>query len=404
MFGRRRSRGRAVSRESIVFLLDSAPTTWTSQEDRHLRLCQALIRKDVQPVLVFARPLRPEIESRLRSSGARIEAIDYGEGLFHYHRMLRRLVKKCSVTTAHILFFDYFSALPWIARLCGIRRIIYEMQNSGEFRATSWKKWLLGLRTKAMTRPVARVIAISEFVKRQIIAAGVPAGKVEVRYLGVDTERFVPDHQARREWAERFSIRSDEVILSTVSYLRPFKNPEVLVEACKELRNRNVLARLFVAGDGDMLPDLKVLAERLRVADRVHWLGNVADPRTLLQASDIFVLASVGEAFGLVLAEAMACGVPVVGSRSGSLVEVVEDGRTGVLSTPLDPIAFAEAIERLSRDVPRRREMAARAITRVRQHFTVDIAVEKTIDIYESLWNESPPRERVVGGRGEIGR
>jgi glycosyltransferase involved in cell wall biosynthesis len=382
-----------VSRGSIIFLLDSAPPTWTSQEDRHLRLCEALIRKGVQPVLVFARPLRPEIESRLRSSGAQIEAIDYGAGLFHYYRPLRRLVKRFSVTTAHILFFDYFSAVPWIARLCGIPLVIYEMQNSGEFRATSWKRWLLRLRTRIMTSPVRRVIAISEFVKRQLLAAGVPARKIVVRYLGVDTERFVPNRQAREQWAERFSIRPDEVILSTVSYLRPFKNPQVLVEACKELRERNVPVRLLVAGDGDMLPELKALAKRLGVEDRVHWLGNVSNPRTLLQASDIFVLASVGEAFGLVLAEAMACGVPVVGSRSGSLIEVVEDGHTGLLSTPLDAVAFAEAIERLTRDVPRRREMAARAIDRVRRHFTVDIVVVKTIDIYELLWNDSfPPR------------
>jgi glycosyltransferase involved in cell wall biosynthesis len=372
-----------VSGNGIIFLLDSAPSTWTSQEDRHLRLCQALIRRNVQPVLVFARPLRPEIESRLRAGGAQIAAIDYGKGRVHYYRALRGLVKTFSVTTAHILFFDYFSAVPWIARLCGIRRVIYEMQNSGEFRATSWRRWVLRLRTRAMTSPVTQVIAISEFVKRQLVAAGVPSRKLVVRYLGVDTKRFVPEPEARREWAQQFPIRREEVILSTVSYLRPFKNPQVLVAACQELRERGVPARLFVAGDGDMLPDLKVLADRLGVADRVHWLGNVADPRTLLQASDIFVLASVGEAFGLVLAEAMACGVPVVGSRSGSIMEVVDDGRTGILTTPLDAVAFADAIERLARDVPLRAELAARAVERAREYFTVDIMVERTIDIYD---------------------
>jgi L-malate glycosyltransferase len=162
----------------------------------------------------------------------------------------------------------------------------------------------------------------------------------------------------------------------------------VLVAACKELRDRNVPVHLLVAGDGEMLPDLKALAKRLGVEDHVHWLGNVADPRTLLQASDIFLLASVGEAFGLVLAEAMACGVPVVGSRSGSLSEVVEDGRTGLLAPPLDAVALAEAIDTLNRDAPRRREMAAHAIDRVRSHFSVDTAVMKTMDVYESLWKE----------------
>ncbi|HKW94475.1 MAG TPA: glycosyltransferase family 4 protein [Methylomirabilota bacterium] len=367
-----------------MFLLDSAPSTWTSQEDRHLRLCQALIRKEVQPILVFSRPLRPDIESRLRSSGAEIEAIDYGEGIAHYWRSLRRLAKKFSVSTAHIIFFDYFSAVPWIARLCGIPVVIYEMQNSGEFRATSWKRWFLRLRTKIMTSPVVKVIAISEFVKGQLLAAGVKEAKIVVRYLGVDTERFVPNDRARAEWAEQFSIGSDEVIVSTVSYLRPFKNPHVLVEACKQLRERSVRVRLLVAGDGEMLADLKTLAKRLGVEDRVHWLGNVSDPRTLLQATDIFVLASVGEAFGLVLAEAMACGVPVVGSRSGSLSEVVEEGGTGLLVPPRDAVAFAEAVEQLSRDALRRRAMGARSVERVRVHFSVDVTVERTIGIYAS--------------------
>jgi len=386
-----------VSRGSVAFLLDSAPSTWTSQEDRHFRLCEALSRKGVQPVLVFSQRLRPEIESRLRSSGAEIEAIDYSLGVAHYCRTLRRLVKTYSVTTAHIIFFDYFSAVPWIARLCGIPLVVYEMQNSGEFRASSWRRWLLRIRTKIMTSPMAKVIAISEFVKRQLLAAGVPDGKIVVRYLGVDTERFVPDRRARKEWAERFSIRSDEVILSTVSYLRPFKNPHLLIEACKALLERCLPVRLLVAGDGEILPDLKALAGRLGVEDRVHWLGNVSDPLRLLQATDIFLLASVGEAFGLVLAEAMACGVPVVGSRSGSLSEVVEEGSTGLLVPPRDAVAFADAIDRLSRDATRRSEMGARAVDRLRTHFTVERAVDRTIDIYDSLWiDDGESRDRAV--------
>jgi len=384
-----------MSRGNVAFLLDSAPITWTSQEDRHFRLCQALVRKGLQPVLVFSRPLRSEIEVRLRASGAQIRAIDYGKGAIHYYRELRALLRGSGVTTAHVVFFDYFSAVPWIARFCGIRHVIYEMQNSGESRASSWRRFLLRLRAKAMTWPISRVIAISEFVKRQLVNAGVTEGKVAVRYLGVDTDRFKPDPGARQEWTKRFDLRPDEVVLSTVSYLRPFKHPQVLVEACNELAKRNVRARLFVAGDGDMLPSLKTLSEQLGIADRVCWLGNVAEPKTLLQASDVFLLASVGEAFGLVLAEAMACGVPIVGSRSGSLPEVVEEPRTGLLSTPLDAVAFADAIERLAKDAPLRSEMGAQAVERVRKHFTVDLAVENTIRIYESLWAALP---YVAGG------
>ena len=374
-----------MKRHGVVLLLDSAPVTWTSQEDRHLRLCQALAGQGVTPVLVYAEPLRPYIHARLQAGGAVIRVINYGRGIVHYYRELRKLVKTFSITAAHIVFFDYFSALPWIARLSGIRPVIYEMQNSGEFRARSWKKALLRLRTRVMTYPTARIIAISEFVKAQLVKAGVAEHKIVVRYLGVNTERFRPDPQARRQWAERFSVRPNELILSTVSYLRPFKHPEVLVRMCRELAARHIPARLFVAGDGDMLPELKKLGEDLGVEDRICWLGNVAEPKALLQASDVFLLASVGEAFGLVLAEAMACGVPIVGSRSGSLTEVVEEEQTGLLAAPCDSVAFADSIEHLAQDGDLRREMGHRAVERVRRNFTVDGDVEKTLDTYALL-------------------
>ena len=376
-----------MSPQAIAILLDSAPITWTSQEDRQLKLCEALVARGVLPVLVFSEDLKSEFAARLRSTGAELAAINYGQGMRNYLRELRKLVEKHSITTAHIIFFDYFSPVPWIARFAGIRNIIYEMQNSGEFRATSWKKALLQLRTKLTSGPMTRVIAISEFVKAQLLKGGLAEDKIVVRYLGVDTERFIPDPAAREQWARTFDVGGDELILSTVSYLRPFKNPQVLVETCKELSARKISARLFVAGDGEMLPSLRELSKQLNVADRIHWLGNVPDPKSLLQASDIFVLASVGEAFGLVLAEAMACGVPIVGSRSGSLLEVVQEGQTGLLATPLEAKAFADAIEILAGDVKLRKKMGRQAVEHVRAKFTVEKAVEETIRIYESLWS-----------------
>jgi glycosyltransferase involved in cell wall biosynthesis len=236
-----------------------------------------------------------------------------------------------------------------------------------------------------MTSPVTKVIAISEFVKEQLIKSGVPKEKIDVRYLGVDTNRFTPDASAHEQLARKFNVGSHEIILSTVSYLRPFKNPQILVQTCKELASRHLPFRLFVAGDGEMLPGLKEMSRQLKLEDRIHWLGNVPDPKYLLQASDVFVLASVGEAFGLVLAEAMACGVPIVGSRSGSLPEVVADGLTGFLVTPMIATEFADAIERLARDKNLREKMNSQAIARVRKEFPLEKAVAETIRIYESL-------------------
>jgi glycosyltransferase involved in cell wall biosynthesis len=101
----------------------------------------------------------------------------------------------------------------------------------------------------------------------------------------------------------------------------------------------------------------------------------------------VFLLASVGEAGGFVLSEAMGCGVPIIGSRSGVIGECVEEGRTGLLAVPKDPVSFADAIERLACDEPLRRSMGANGRARMLEGFTTDINVRRTLDIYESIWN-----------------
>ncbi len=371
-------------KEGLALILDSAPPTWTSQEDRHLLLCRELVARGIQPVLIFSAPLN-EFEQKFVDAGALVFVINYQKGSLHFYRRLRQVFKDNNVTLAHIIFFDYFSPVTWIVRATGVKHIIYEMQNSGIFRATSWKRILLRARTRIMTTPMTRVIAISEFVKEQLVKAGVSKEKIIVRHLGIDTERFTPDASAREEWVKRFNLPPGQIIASTVSYLRPFKNPDILVEAFRELKTRNVPVRLFVAGGGEMLPGLKEMSKRLDVEDYIYWLGNVPDPKGVLQASDMFLLVSTGEAFGLVLAEAMACGVPIVGTRSGSLPEVVEEGKTGLLVPPRNAKELATAIQALSTDATLRHKMSAQALERVKDHFTVQDAVMKTIDIYESL-------------------
>ena len=370
---------------NTVFLLDSAPRTWSSLEDHHLRLCQALRAQNSKPVLVFAKKLPPEIEDRFTQGGVTVAAINYEDGFGHYSSELRKLIEQHSIERVHIAFFDYFRAVAWLARLQGMKSLVYEMGNGGLFRATSWKRELLYLRNRLMTAPLVRIIAISDYIKGQLVAAGVPEEKIVVRYLGIDNQRFRPDASAREAWARKLSIPSEELILSTVSYLRPIKNPQIIVEACGLLAQRSLRAHLIVAGDGEMLDELKQLSQRLGIADRVHWLGLVPDPVSLLQASDLFLLATVGEAFGLALAEAMACGVPIVGSRAGAIPEVIKDGETGLLVNPMEPAALADGIEKLGRDHVLRKLMAQQAITRVATHFTLERAVDETLRIYSGL-------------------
>jgi glycosyltransferase involved in cell wall biosynthesis len=371
----------------VVIPLDSAPRTWTSMEEINRRLCQRLTSLGITAVLIYARALPPEIDQRMREAGAQIEVVPYGQERYRFSKELGRIIKEYSISMAHICFFDYFSFMPWIARLNGLQHIIYEELNSGMMTATSWKRKLLQMRTVMMSWPMSRVIAVSNFVKQDLVKRGIAADRIDVRYLAADEERFKPDPAARAEWAHKYSLAPDELMMSSVTIFRPFKSPETLVEAAAILKQRGVKTRLFMAGDGYMLSDLKAMSEKLNVSDRIEWLGFCADPRSLLQASDVFLLASIGEAGGFVLSEAMGCGTPIIGSRSGVISECVVEGKTGLLATPKNAASFADAIETVAQDKSLLKTMRVNSRERMLSGFTTDINVENTLRIYASLYS-----------------
>ena len=370
----------------VAILLDSSPRTWTSMEEINRRICQRLTSLDIPVVLVYAAELPPEIDQRMRDAGAKIEVVPYGKERYNFSKQLGRVIKQHSISLAHVCFFDYFSFIPWIARLNGLQHIIYEELNSGMMTATSWKRKLLQLRTHLMTWPMNRVIAVSNFVKQDLVKRGIDPERIDVRYLAADEERFKPDPAARDEWVSKYSLAPDELMMSSVTLLRPFKSPETLVEAAAILKKRGVKARLFMAGDGVMLPDLKAFSDRLNASDQIEWLGFCRDPRSLLQASDAFLLASVGEAGGFVLSEAMGCGTPIIGSRSGVISECVLEGKTGLLATPKNAASFADAIEKFAQDEQLRKAMRVNSRERMLSGFTTDINVDNTMRIYASLY------------------
>ena len=372
----------------IAFLLDNGPSNWRGQEDFHFRLCRALVARGACPVLVYSGRISEDVLSRMRASGAEVITEARLQGMRRYYRVLASTFKRFNTNLVHVRYFVYYSIVPWLVRSQSVRRIVYTEANSwlpSKRGRWSWKRQLNWARTKVACRPITRFIAISDFIRDGLIRSGVNAGRISVVYNGVDGDRFLADPLARIAWRRNHGVGANDVIISTACRLVPFKNVKTIVQAFGELVKRGVPARLFVAGTGPLESDLKALTRELGLADRIHWLGHLENPLPLFQGSDIFTLASVGEAFGFVLAEAMACGIPSVGSRCGGIGEVVEEGRTGLLATPEDPRSFADAYERLARDSSLRQAMGEEGVDRARRLFSVDRAVEETLAVYEEL-------------------
>lgn len=166
------------------------------------------------------------------------------------------------------------------------------------------------------------------------------------------------------------------------------KGLQHLVPAFARVAAQRPRARLVLAGqDQGWRARLEAEAARLGVAERVAFAGHLDDTtyRSALAAADVFVLPSEWEAFGIVLAEAMACGVPCVATRVGGAPDVVQDGVTGRLVEYGDVEGLARAIETLLADPDARRRMGAAGRTRAMAEFSWDAVVERTLAVYGEL-------------------
>jgi rhamnosyl/mannosyltransferase len=179
-----------------------------------------------------------------------------------------------------------------------------------------------------------------------------------------------------REWAAGSSV------VLTVGRLVYYKGIDVLLDALSMTRH----LRLVVAGGGPLRGRLEGRAADLGIADRIKWLGSVTDDELVgaFSAADLFVLPSVArsEAFGLVQVEAMAAGLPVVSTRLGTGVEIVNlDGSTGIVVEPNAPAALAEVIQTIADDSVLRARLAAGALRRA-EDFDESRLVERYRDLY----------------------
>lgn len=143
-------------------------------------------------------------------------------------------------------------------------------------------------------------------------------------------------------------------------------------------------AKLLIVGDGPDLGEASRLARALDVADDVELLGEQDQVVPLLSASDVFLLPSAQESFGLAALEAMACGVPVVASRVGGLPELVDDGVTGFLHARDDLQGMAESICRMLEDAALHQRMSDAAVQSARSRFCDELIVP----MYEAFYRE----------------
>lgn len=286
---------------------------------------------------------------------------------------------------------DHMDAM-WLGRAAALKArvpaTVIASHSTGLVGANGRSRPSFGWRERVLVEFVTRVIAVSRTHARYLASVtGLAPARITVIENGIELARWpMVTPIARRQARKHFDIGADEKVVAMVAALRPEKAHEVLFDSIARLAAEGKRIRVLVAGDGPRRDALRTGAEALGITGQVDFRGLVRDVAQLLHASDAVVLPSydVVETLPLSLLEAMACGIPVIASRVGSVPEVVADGETGILVEPGSPAGLAAAIDATLRDPA----AAARRAELARQRVETYYSVERTVSGYRRLFDD----------------
>jgi len=247
---------------------------------------------------------------------------------------------------------------------------------------------LLYLEKKSFSSPQLRkIIANSQLTKAQAVEYyGIPAERVEVIYNGIDPAVFHSSvgKNFRTSMRKQFGIQPDTIVVLFVALDFERKGLEFLLEALALVNHNTVM--LFVAGKGDS-GRYQRIAERLKLTDRVKFIGYHPRAEELYGMGDMLVLPTLYDPFSNCCLEALACGIPVITTRQNGASELIEEGKNGFLvDTASDVKSIVEKVRLI---LPRqtREKMGKQAVHSVKD-FTIEAHAAKVLKLFQEVLSE----------------
>lgn len=286
-------------------------------------------------------------------------------------RRLRELIEREGITVLHA--HNGISALyaQAAARLAKNRpEVVTTVHGMG-------REWLYKLGPR-------KVIAVSEAVRTRLREHGIEERRIHVLHNGI----IDPMEYAAAEEVELASLRRDvgleegDRVIGVIAYLVPKKGHRILFDALARLQDCNESLKVLVIGDGPERQALEAYAEEQGVRERVVFAGFRRDIPQLVQLLDILVLPSLQETFGMVLLEGMAGGVPVVGSRTGGIPEVIDEGKNGRLFAPGDAVELAAILDELLHDPALAKRLGEGGKRAVLERYTIERFADRLLALY----------------------
>jgi glycosyltransferase involved in cell wall biosynthesis len=374
---------------NILILSEISPNKFGSFEEQMILLSAELVHRRNVCFLGFISEPEPEMRARFEKVGAKILVLPYTpngnifakiKNSFDYYK----LIDKYNISLIGLNFYSITS--PYlIGVFLSKAKVIFTDHSSrnGGFHRSRIRSFVSKIVLMALSKRVSLYIAVSDYVRTRLHGTHfIKNDKIIRIYNGVNLDRFKPrDLVSSRT---KLGLPLDKTILCAVAHLIPAKGIQHLINALELLRKKNTSRLLLViAGEGPYRTALEEQILNLNIADQVIFLGKRNDIHTVIAASDIIVIPSIWEeAFGLIIAEAMACAKPVIASSIGGIPELVENGNTGFLVTPGQEDELAEAVQRLLENPDLCNSLGKNAFHKATAEFGIASYINKMADIF----------------------
>lgn len=314
-----------------------------------------------------------------------------------------RLLRLYQPEIVHCHFTGFVSLYPWLARMCSAKKFFFTDQSSrpeGHIMLPSpwWKRAVVPI----INYPLDCVHCASTYAYNCNVATRLlRRERYVVNYHGVDISRASAGLERADSFRRRYSVPEHRAVVVQVSWIIPEKGIHDLLGAARIVLSARRDVQFVIVGDGAFREQYERLASELGISEHITWTGLMQDPLSegVYAAADVVCLMSRWEElFGLVIAEAMASGKPVIGTRVGGIPESIIDGETGFLVDRGDEVAMAEKILCLLDDPALRGNMGKKARQSAAVRFDHRKSVSRLIEWYGLRACISRQSEPLPGG------